>query len=229
MCHREPRGLATSRSILERRIRAGRSDDKALRGKSAFPHTADDLRAAFWSSMARWWRSIWSRTGKRVSRGFAFVEMEEGPTRRHRGHERADFEGRALVVNEARPREERPRGAAAAAVDTVAAEEAAAVVDPAAAGGQAGVAVSSGGGWRRWRRRRLRWRRRWIWVAEEAVAVAAAVVRGGRGGGRGGGGYDRGGRRWPRRSVLRSPADSLRTSDQKTTKARQFMAAGLLF
>ncbi len=46
------------------------------------------------------------------SRGFGFVEMADDDA----GHEAIeklngqDFDGRALVVNEARPREERPRG-----------------------------------------------------------------------------------------------------------------------
>jgi RNA recognition motif-containing protein len=46
------------------------------------------------------------------SRGFAFVEMstQEEATRAIAQFHGKDFDGRALTVNEARPREERPRG-----------------------------------------------------------------------------------------------------------------------
>jgi len=46
------------------------------------------------------------------SRGFAFVEMgtQEEATKAVSEFNGKDFQGRALTVNEARPREERPRG-----------------------------------------------------------------------------------------------------------------------
>jgi cold-inducible RNA-binding protein len=46
------------------------------------------------------------------SRGFAFVEMgsQEEANRAIEQFHGKDFQGRALTVNEARPREERPRG-----------------------------------------------------------------------------------------------------------------------
>jgi len=46
------------------------------------------------------------------SRGFAFVEMatQEEANRAIAQFHGKDFQGRALTVNEARPREERPRG-----------------------------------------------------------------------------------------------------------------------
>ncbi|MGL6075780.1 MAG: RNA recognition motif domain-containing protein, partial [Fimbriiglobus sp.] len=44
------------------------------------------------------------------SRGFAFVEMSSGIEEAIQGLNGADFQGRQLTVNEARPREERPRG-----------------------------------------------------------------------------------------------------------------------
>lgn len=49
-------------------------------------------------------------TGK--SRGFAFVEMssQEEATKAIEMYNGKDFGGRALTVNEARPREDRPRG-----------------------------------------------------------------------------------------------------------------------
>ncbi len=44
-------------------------------------------------------------------RGFGFVEMENGPAQAAIGALNGlSIEGRALTVNEARPREERPRG-----------------------------------------------------------------------------------------------------------------------
>jgi RNA recognition motif-containing protein len=44
------------------------------------------------------------------SRGFAFVEMSDGAEAAVAAMNGADFMGRTLTVNEARPREERPRG-----------------------------------------------------------------------------------------------------------------------
>ncbi|QDU83188.1 RNA recognition motif (RRM, RBD, or RNP domain) [Planctomycetes bacterium Pla163] len=44
-------------------------------------------------------------------RGFGFVEMDDEPGRAAiEGLQDAELEGRTLVINEARPREERPRG-----------------------------------------------------------------------------------------------------------------------
>jgi RNA recognition motif-containing protein len=44
------------------------------------------------------------------SRGFAFVEMGSGAQEAIQATHGQDFQGRTLTVNEARPREERPRG-----------------------------------------------------------------------------------------------------------------------
>ncbi len=46
------------------------------------------------------------------SRGFAFVEMSSGVEEAIQAMNGYDFQGRSLTVNEAKPREERPRGAA---------------------------------------------------------------------------------------------------------------------
>ncbi len=43
------------------------------------------------------------------SRGFAFVEMAEGADQAIAALNGAEFQGRTLTVNEARPREDRPR------------------------------------------------------------------------------------------------------------------------
>jgi RNA recognition motif-containing protein len=44
------------------------------------------------------------------SRGFAFVEMGDGADQAIASLNGAEFQGRTLTVNEARPREDRPRG-----------------------------------------------------------------------------------------------------------------------
>jgi RNA recognition motif-containing protein len=43
------------------------------------------------------------------SRGFGFVEMADGAEQAITGLNGAEFQGRTLTVNEARPREDRPR------------------------------------------------------------------------------------------------------------------------
>jgi len=44
------------------------------------------------------------------SRGFAFVEMSDGAEAAVEALNNAEFQGRRLTVNEAKPREDRPRG-----------------------------------------------------------------------------------------------------------------------
>src|SRR5438552_12680851 len=44
------------------------------------------------------------------SRGFAFVEMADGAEAAIEATNGAEFQGRRLTANEAKPREERPRG-----------------------------------------------------------------------------------------------------------------------
>jgi RNA recognition motif-containing protein len=44
------------------------------------------------------------------SRGFAFVEMADGADEAITNLNGADLQGRKLTVNEAKPREDRPRG-----------------------------------------------------------------------------------------------------------------------
>jgi RNA recognition motif-containing protein len=44
------------------------------------------------------------------SRGFAFVEMADGAEQAIASLNGAEYQGRTLTVNEARPREDRPRG-----------------------------------------------------------------------------------------------------------------------
>jgi cold-inducible RNA-binding protein len=44
------------------------------------------------------------------SRGFAFVEMSNGAEQAIQALHQKEFQGRPLTVNEAKPREDRPRG-----------------------------------------------------------------------------------------------------------------------
>jgi RNA recognition motif-containing protein len=77
-------------------------------GNLPFSTSADDLREAF-GQFGRVTRAqiVEDReTGR--SRGFGFVEMEEGGDEAIANLNGALFQGRTLTVNEARPREERP-------------------------------------------------------------------------------------------------------------------------
>ena len=78
-------------------------------GNLSFRTTADDLREAFgqYGTVTRAQIVSDRETGK--SRGFGFVEMAEGGDAAIEAMNGALFQGRPLTVNEARPREERPR------------------------------------------------------------------------------------------------------------------------
>jgi RNA recognition motif-containing protein len=77
-------------------------------GNLPFTTTADDLREVFgqFGSVTRAQVVEDRETGR--SRGFGFVEMTEGGDAAIENLNGAQFQGRALTVNEARPREERP-------------------------------------------------------------------------------------------------------------------------
>ena len=77
-------------------------------GNLPFSTTADDLREAFgqFGSVTSAQVVEDRETGR--SRGFGFVEMSEGGEAAIENLNGAMFQGRALTVNEARPREERP-------------------------------------------------------------------------------------------------------------------------
>jgi RNA recognition motif-containing protein len=81
-------------------------------GNLSFQTTADDLREAFaqYGNVTRAQIVSDRETGR--SRGFGFVEMSDGGDEAIAALNGAEFQGRALTVNEARPREERPRGGA---------------------------------------------------------------------------------------------------------------------
>ena len=122
------------------------------------------------------------------SKGFGFVEMGSDPEAQAaiNGMNGQALDGRAIVVNEARPREERPGGfggggggggGSAAAAAPVAAASAAVAARGGGGGGYGGGGGGYGGGGggrsRRWRR--LRRRRRWPLAVAAAAAAAAAT------------------------------------------------------
>jgi RNA recognition motif-containing protein len=78
-------------------------------GNLPFSATADDLRETFgqYGNVTRAQVVSDRETGR--SRGFGFVEMAEGAEEAISNLNGAMFQGRALTVNEAKPREERPR------------------------------------------------------------------------------------------------------------------------
>jgi RNA recognition motif-containing protein len=78
-------------------------------GNLPFSTTSDDLRDAFgqYGTVSRAQVVSDRETGR--SRGFGFVEMETGGEAAIEGLNGAEFGGRTLTVNEARPREPRAR------------------------------------------------------------------------------------------------------------------------
>ena len=78
-------------------------------GNLAWSATEDDLRQLFgqFGSVTKAQIMMDRETGR--SRGFAFVEMSDGADAAIAALNMKDFQGRPLTVNEARPREERPR------------------------------------------------------------------------------------------------------------------------
>lgn len=79
-------------------------------GNLPFQTTAEDLREAFseFGTVTR--TQIISDRETNRSRGFGFVEMSDGAEAAVDGLNGKTFQGRTLTVNEARPREDRPRG-----------------------------------------------------------------------------------------------------------------------
>ncbi len=78
-------------------------------GNLSFQTTADDLLKLFgdYGTVARAQIVEDRETGR--SRGFGFVEMEDGGDEAIATLNGSQFQGRSLTVNEAKPREERPR------------------------------------------------------------------------------------------------------------------------
>lgn len=79
-------------------------------GNLPFSTTAADLEALFSEYGEVQSASVIQDRDTGRSRGFGFVEMgDEAGSRAIRELDGADYKGRNLKVNEARPREERPR------------------------------------------------------------------------------------------------------------------------
>ncbi|ADG67420.1 RNP-1 like RNA-binding protein [Planctopirus limnophila DSM 3776] len=79
-------------------------------GNLPYGTTADDLREAFSEHGTVTRAQVVSDRETGRSRGFGFVEMSDGAERAVEAMNGAEFQGRTLTVNEARPREERGGG-----------------------------------------------------------------------------------------------------------------------
>ena len=78
-------------------------------GNLAFGTTSADLEQLFGQFGSVTSASVVTDRESGQSRGFGFVEMAGGADEAIRGTNLKDFQGRALTVNEAKPREDRPR------------------------------------------------------------------------------------------------------------------------
>ena len=78
-------------------------------GNLSFTATSDDLSGLFGEYGTVTSASVVTDRETGRSRGFGFVEMADGADEAIRATNMADFQGRNLTVNEAKPREERPR------------------------------------------------------------------------------------------------------------------------
>jgi RNA recognition motif-containing protein len=78
-------------------------------GNISFDTTSDDLVQAFSQYGTVLGAQIVSDRDTGRSRGFAFVEMHTGGDEAIAGMNGQQLQGRTLTVNEAKPREERPR------------------------------------------------------------------------------------------------------------------------
>ena len=78
-------------------------------GNLPFNATADELREMFSAYGRVLSATICTDRETGNSRGFGFVELAEGAEEAIQALHTAQFGGRSLTVNEAKPREERPR------------------------------------------------------------------------------------------------------------------------
>jgi RNA recognition motif-containing protein len=79
-------------------------------GNLSFQTTADDLREAFGQHGTVTSAQVVMDRETGRSRGFGFVEMSDGGDEAIQALNGAEFQGRTLTVNEARPRTERGGG-----------------------------------------------------------------------------------------------------------------------
>jgi len=87
-------------------------DNKLYVGNLPYSMRDDDLQQHFSAFGSVQSAKVMMDRDTNRSKGFGFVEMGSGAEAQAaiRGMNGQSFEGRALVVNEARPREERPSG-----------------------------------------------------------------------------------------------------------------------
>ena len=78
-------------------------------GNLSFETTADDLREAFGQHGTVTAAQVIADRETGRSRGFGFVEMADGAEQAIANLNGATLQGRTLTVNEAKPREDRPR------------------------------------------------------------------------------------------------------------------------
>jgi RNA recognition motif-containing protein len=78
-------------------------------GNLSFTATSDDLSGLFGEYGTVTSASVVTDRETGRSRGFGFVEMSDGAEEAIKATNMASFQGRNLTVNEAKPREERPR------------------------------------------------------------------------------------------------------------------------
>src|SRR5438874_3437362 len=97
---RPPRHPVPQRTVMSKKLYVG---------NISFQTTEDELRQMFgqYGTVASAQVVTDRETGR--SRGFAFVEMQDGAEAAIQGANMAEFQGRNLTVNEAKPREDRPR------------------------------------------------------------------------------------------------------------------------
>jgi RNA recognition motif-containing protein len=79
-------------------------------GNLSFSTTSSDLEQLFGQYGQVIKAQVMSDRETGRSRGFAFVEMADGADAAITATNGAEFQGRRLTVNEAKPREDRPRG-----------------------------------------------------------------------------------------------------------------------
>jgi RNA recognition motif-containing protein len=79
-------------------------------GNLPFSTTSSDLEQLFGQYGTVTKAQVISDRDTGRSRGFGFVEMSDGVEAAVEALNNAEFQGRRLTVNEAKPREERPRG-----------------------------------------------------------------------------------------------------------------------
>jgi RNA recognition motif-containing protein len=118
-----------------RRPRRKTVSKKLYVGNISFDTTSDDLVQAFSQYGTVLGAQIVSDRETGRSRGFAFVEMHTGADEAIAGMNGQQLQGRTLTVNEAKPREERPRTGGGSGYG---------------GGSRGGYGSSSGGGGRRY-------------------------------------------------------------------------------